>query len=241
MKAALRLRVEDNRVVDLRVEPPLGAKVIRSRRGLELHLVATAAGLLEGDELAVSVHVGDGSSLSVVSAGATLVHPSLRGPATRLVVEARVGAAASLAWWPEPLIAAAGAFHHSGATVSVAVGGRLRWVEELVLGRTGEPVDAIRCTTELLVDGPDGPVLHDGLEVGGPGWNGPAVLGGARYVGSVVDVGAGPGDDALHSGEVFVLAGGGRLTRVVDADPLAGRARLRALAAPARVPVAAGG
>jgi urease accessory protein len=185
------------RLAVLRGEPPLVLRRTGPRdagpRGpgwrdgaVEVHLVGGAAGPLGGDRLRLDIEVGPGAALCLRTVAASLALPGADGTPSRVTVTARVAGGGRLAWLPEPLIAATGCRHVADSTVDVADGGRLCWREELVCGRHGEePGDARVGTTVRYA----GRTLHrQEVSVGpaAPGWAGPAVLGGARALGSVL-------------------------------------------------------
>lgn len=239
MIAELRIAVEGGRVTELSAPPPLGAKVLAGRTGPTLVLVATAAGLLEGDRLGVTIRVGPGQHLSVRSVAAQLAHPCPHGGSTALEVIACVGPDASLDWWPEPLVVCAGADHVVRVRLDLAAGARARWVEEVVLGRSGEDPRTAALRSSLRVDVEQRPLLRDGLDTTLAGFDGPAVAGPARYLGAAVLAGpdrpppepAGPDGRGAVLGRSeqpgwLELAGPGHLARVLDTDPARGRAEL---------------
>jgi urease accessory protein len=221
------------RLVGLRGEPPLllrrtgtagdGAAVV--------HLVGGAAGPLAGDRLELTVDVGAGSAVEIRSVAATVALPGRSADWSTLTMTARVGPGATLRWLPEPLIAAAGCRHVSRAEIHVAAGGRLLWRDEIVCGRHGEAPGDLRTELDVRYDGR--PLLAHDLAVGpdAPGWAGAAVLGDARAVGCLLEVGTdldrpgpvagrppgrppGPGPTAA----TMPLAGPGRLTVAVGVD-----------------------
>jgi urease accessory protein len=223
--AALAVAVEDDRVTRLSVDPPLTAKVADDRAdGPELWLVSSAASLLEGDALRICVSVAAGSRLRVRSVAAQLVHPCPGGAWSGLTVEAHVGPAGHLDWALEPVVVAAGARYRARASVALAAGATAVWVDELVLGRTGE--DPADCTldTALVADLAGVPLLRDGLG-SGPGWRGPAVVGPAVHLGAVHLLGERP--ELLPDGW-WPLAGPGATTRVRAVDVVDGRALVAA-------------
>lgn len=202
-------------------EPPLAAKLCADRSGgRTLWLVSSGASLLEGDELTVSLSLSDGARLAVRSVAAQLVHPCPDGGWATLRIEATVGPGCSLLWAPEPTIVAGEANYRGDATIEVAGGGALRWQEELVLGRTGEDVGSIGLDVATTVDVAGEPCWRDGLG-SHPGWRGPAVLGGARYVGTQVRAGA--VRPAACDAGWLPLASGGQARRVLALDPADGR------------------
>ena len=86
----------------------MSAKLTAGAPHFELHVVSSAATLLEGDALQVELDVRPGASLTVRSVAAQLAHPCVRGGATALRVRASVAAGGRLAWLPEPTIVAGG-------------------------------------------------------------------------------------------------------------------------------------
>ena len=118
----MRVVVEGDRVVDLALDPPLGAKVVDSADGPVLYVVNTAASLLEDDDLFVDIRVAAGGRLTVRSVAAQVAHPCLSGGSTALTVRARVAAGGTLTWWPEPLIVCAQSNHRSLVEVELADG-----------------------------------------------------------------------------------------------------------------------
>jgi urease accessory protein len=167
----------------LKSEVPL---VLRRTGPHEVHLVGGAAGPLGGDELHLSIEVGPGARLRVRTVAATIALPGRDGAPSSTHVDASV--AGRLDWLPEPLIAAAGCRHRVLSTVDLTDGASLRWRDELVCGRHGEPGGDTTVGTRVTRAGR--PLLHHELSVGphAPGWDGPAVLGGARVTGSLIVV-----------------------------------------------------
>jgi urease accessory protein len=204
----------------LRGESPLLLRRTGARGGdLTVHLVGGAAGPLRGDDLRLDIEAGPGVRLDVRSVAATLALPGRPGPASRLTIRATVAAGATLRWWPEPLIAAAGCDHHTVTEVDVAEGGTLIWRDDLVCGRHGEPSGDVRTTTTIRYAGT---TLHrHDLAAGpaAPGWSGPAVLGDARAIGTLLIAGAGlPSPGLLEGGAVMPLTGPGVLVTAVAPD-----------------------
>lgn len=232
MKARLAITVEGDRVTGLSVDPPLGAKVRATEYGPEIHIVTTAASLLEGDELTINVQMGDDSRLTVRTVAAQMAHACIVGGSTSMNVGVQMGKRARLVWQPEPLILCAQSNHRSSVDIDMDEGSALVWTDELVLGRTDDDLTSIafdaRCTVRrhrrLLFD--DG--LHlDPSET--HSWTGPSVLGSSRYLGTVLSFGdfrqpRRPADDSRVT--PMALAVEGTLTRVVAIDPLLGRRQL---------------
>lgn len=218
--------VAPGRLVELSGAPPLSAKLVPGSPP-ELILVSSAASLLEGDELAVELVLLDGAELVVRSAAAQLAFPCLHGGATSWSVHAELHERATLVWRPEPLVVCSGANHTSTTLVEAAGSSRLLWSDEVALGRSDEPVEAIALslTTSVLVDG--GPVLRDGFRLPAPGATGPAVIGTNRYLATVF--GHGVPAPAGDTPPPMRLASGAWLDRVLAPDARGRDARLARL------------
>jgi urease accessory protein len=222
-----------SRLTTLYGEPPL---LVRRTGPAEVHLVGGAAGPLGGDELRIDVEVGPGASLTVRGVAASVLLPGSDGARSRFAVRARVAAGARLVWLPEPLIATRRCRHTSEVLVLLEEGGALVWREELVCGRFGERPGDVRVLTSVGYGAL--PLYRNELAVGpdAPGWDGPAVLGGAGAVGSLLVVdplwaaaGPVPGPEPEVLGPtaaVLPLAGPGVLVSTSGPDALAVRADL---------------
>ncbi|GAA1069030.1 hypothetical protein GCM10009665_75620 [Kitasatospora nipponensis] len=193
----------------LRGAGPLALRRLRGGALAEVATVATMAGPLGGDRLAVRVAVDAGARLRVTGVAATLSLPG-EGPA-HYGLDLAVAAGGLLEWLPEPVIAAAGIHLVLHTRVELAAGAALLLREEQVLGRQHDwAVHGVpgRLTTRLTVR-QGGRLLLDqqsDLGPGAPGWDGAAVLGPHRALGQLLTVGlpappAGPG-----AGDRAVLA-----------------------------------
>src|SRR5262249_36048274 len=185
-----RLRAEADgsgatRLAVLRSEPPL---LLRPTGPDTVHLVGGAAGPLGGDRLRVEVNGGPGASLTVPAVAAALPPPGPAAAPSPRETTASVAAGGRLSWLPEPLIAAAGCRHTTKTTIDVAAGASLQWRDELQCGRHGEQPGAVQFVTGLRFRNVE--IYRHKLAVGpgAPGWSGPAVLGDARAVGSLLIV-----------------------------------------------------
>lgn len=213
MRARARIAVAaGGRFTCLRSDPPL---LLRQTPDA-VYLVGGAAGPLGGDDLQLDIDVGTGARLCLRTAAASVALPG-SGP-SRMAITARIATAGTLHWLPEQLIAANGCKHFTQSTVELAEGAGLLWRDELICGRYGEPPgDA---TVALDVNYGGKPLLRQALSVGpsAPGWDGPAVLGGARATGSLLETGSwepavlGPGAVRTQ------LAGPATLTTAVAQD-----------------------
>jgi hypothetical protein len=104
-----------------------------------VHIVAQAAGPLNGDEVAVQVHVGPGAALRVRSTAATLALPApgVEQHGARLSVVADVGEGALLDWQPETVLLDDGADVECRTTFRLSAAGRQVAKVVLMLGRQG--------------------------------------------------------------------------------------------------------
>ncbi|MEH1014798.1 urease accessory protein UreD [Micromonospora sp. CPCC 206060] len=191
------------RLTELRGESPLLLRQTPGGTGaLTVYVVGGAAGPLAGDDLRLEIEVGPGAALRVCGVAASVALPGRPGAVSRMQVHAVVGAGGALHWLPEQLVAARGCAHLSEARVKLAAGATLSWRDELICGRYDEP--AGNATVYTSVDHDGRPLLRQSLAVGpdAPGWDGPAVLGGARATGSLllVEPTGGSRSTAVHPG-----------------------------------------
>jgi urease accessory protein len=250
------------RISRLHSEPPLVLRPINRAGHEPLHrwnlkstsparvaLVAGAAGPLGGDELHLDVEVAAGAALVLRSIAATLLLPGphRRRSTTRITI--RVAADATFVWLPQPTIAARGCDHQAVTRISLEPGARLLLREELMLGRHGEQPGSVHQRLRICMG--DRPLHDQELRIGpeAAGWDGPAVLGGRRAVGSLLIVDpdwAAPdqtGPDAFRPAVItdtvdtdagvvraarFPLDGPAMLVTAVAPDALALRRRLNA-------------
>lgn len=183
MKARAWLDVDDGRV-RWRDATPVAVRPTGQGR---VHLVQAAGGPLGGDELALDLTVGEGSSLEVRSAAATVVQLGPHGAPAHWAVHATV--AGTLRWWPEPTVVCAGADYRARLSVDLADGAHLVLREQAVLGRFGETGGRYCGRLAVRVGGV--PLLDTGivLDRTDAALNGPAGSAGYRVFGSVLVAG----------------------------------------------------
>jgi urease accessory protein len=152
-----------------------------------IFLVASGAGPVGGDELAIDVTVRPSAGATFRSAGASLVLPGPTGAPSSMCVHA--GIAGDLRWLPEPTVLVRGCDHTAVARLDLTAGASVLWREEVVLGRHGEASGSL--LQRLHVDVAGRPLLRNELPIGPrwPGADGPAGLDGAGAVGSLLGVG----------------------------------------------------
>jgi urease accessory protein len=204
------------RITVLRSDGPLALRETPAG----VYLVGTAAGPLGGDDLALDIDVGPGSRLVIRSAAGMLLLPGPHGGASALRITARVGRAGRLDFAPQPAVAAAGCYHRTAARIDLAAGATLRWREEIVLGRHGEPSG--RCASRMDVTVAGTAAYRGELAVGGPQTDhSSAVLDGAGAAGSVllIDAARPRPPAAVHEGlAVLPLAGPGAAVTATAPD-----------------------
>jgi urease accessory protein len=190
-----------DRCTELISSPPL---TLRSTPD-GLFLVASGAGPIGGDVLAIDLTVETAASATIRSAGASLVMPGPTGAPSSMAVHARIGG--GLRWLPEPTVLVRGCDHTTAARLELAAGASLLWREEVVLGRHGEASGSL--LQRLHVDVGGRPLLRNELPIG-PRWrgaDGPAGLDGAGAVGSLLGVGVPrPADPASIEGSRAAIA-----------------------------------
>ncbi|MEZ0072174.1 urease accessory protein UreD [Planotetraspora sp. GP83] len=223
------------RLETLRSDPPLTLR--QTGPGL-VHLVSTAAGPLGGDRLELRIEVAPGTSLEVRSVASTLVLPGSSPGDSWMVIDAQVGAGASLRFSPEPTVLAAGCSHRMAVRLSLEESASVFWREEIVFGRHGERPGRCRSRFDATVAGR--PLLRQELVVGDPSTDGsPAVYGDARCVGSTLVAGPAWTSPAVPDGKkaerraavgdgwaALPLAGPGVLASALASDTVELRARL---------------
>lgn len=152
-----------------------------------LFLVASGAGPVGGDALAVDITVESSAWATVRSAGASLVLPGPTDATSSMCVRARI--AGDLRWLPEPTVLVQGCDHTTVARLDLTASASVLWREEVVLGRHGEASGSL--LQRLHVDVGGRPLLRNELPIGPrwPGADGPAGLDGAGAVGSLLGVG----------------------------------------------------
>jgi urease accessory protein len=151
-----------------------------------LHLVSPGATPLGGDEVTLRLAVEAGARLVVRSAAASVARRGPRGAPSLLEVRATVEEGAWLCWLVEPTVVADGATHDAVSSLELAEGAGVWWREVTVLGRSGE--SGGRGRSWLAVDRAGRPAVRHELRFAAddPALGGPAGLGSARVVGTVL-------------------------------------------------------
>jgi urease accessory protein len=215
---------------------PLQRWNLRDLGPVHMSIAAGAAGPIGGDDVRLSIEVGAGAALILRGVAATVVLPGPHGRTSHTTITVRVDEAGALIWLPGPVIAARNCAHCAVTRVLLHPSARLFLREELLLGRHGEPPGALR--QRLRICRGDYPLYDQELAVGPgtAGWNGPAVTGGRRALGSVLivdpdwDVATNdvPESTAGTDTALFRLSGPAILVSALANDALALRHRLNA-------------
>jgi urease accessory protein len=141
-------------IEDLSGTEPWRARILASGgAAARVALVQTRASLLRGDDVELSITVGEGSALEIVELGATVAHDVRGGAGARIRVSIQIAAGGRLVWVGEPLIVAAGASVQRTAHVALEPRARALLGEAIVLGRTGEHPGFLVARTRIACDG----------------------------------------------------------------------------------------
>jgi urease accessory protein len=231
----LQRKCDDARRVEIRCEDAggatrlvaLGASGLLRARALPAHdgvarvaLVQTAASLLGGDHVTMTVDCGPGCRLELVEVAGMVAHDVRGGAGAQLDVRLALGAGARMSWAARPLTLAAGCDLRRTTRVDLEDSAVLLWRDTLVLGRAGEEpgrmvadLDVCRIGAELHAERLD----TGDLEL----LSSPVVLGaGARVLDTLALYGA----RAEHEEGTLQLAGPGTI-RPLPAPSLATAAR----------------
>jgi len=152
-----------------------GSGQLAARRTGErrIHLVSTAFGPLGGDVAVVRLHIEAGARLEVCSVAAAVCMPSQEPAPSSAELYAEVADGAQLDLVLEPMIVAAGAEHRSVTEIVLARAARLRFTEQVLLGRHADVPGRWLGTTRNLRAGR--PLLHTTVDLGpgSPMWRAP--------------------------------------------------------------------
>lgn len=173
-----------------RADPPFSIRWCERR----VLVAASAAAPLGGDELSLDIHVGARAIADVGTVASTIVLPGPIAAPSSMTTMCVVGGGAHLDWIGEPTVSVVGSDHTMMTTVDLAASGTCRIVEEIALGRTGEPSGRLRLVLRVERDGV---VLVHHEELFGPdvpGAGSAVSIGPARHVLSAVHVGVDSGD-----------------------------------------------
>ena len=154
-------------------EPPL--KVVRAFR-LEdgsalVHLHNVSGGLLGGDELAMSLEIGENAQAQVTTTGATRIYRSRADAAPAIQrIHVHVGQNACLEYLPDPIIPFAGSRFTQDTKIQLDASSGLFWWEVLAPGREARDelfaYDAVEMKTSICAL--DSPIAIERVRVTAP-------------------------------------------------------------------------
>ena len=147
----------------------------------QVALVQSRASILRGDDVELSVRVGEGAALELLEVGATLTHDARGGAPARISVDVEVEDGGRLTWLGMPLIVAGGADVRRTVRVELAGGGQILLGETIVLGRARQACGALIARMRIVCDGR--PTVDETLETGeASALRSPVVAGGAGVI-----------------------------------------------------------
>jgi urease accessory protein len=165
---------------------------------LEAVILNTAGGIAGGDQLTLSITVGDGGRLTVTTAAAEKVYRSI-GPAATIDVQLRIGAGGQLRWLPQEMIVFNRARIRRSIDIDLAENATLVLAESVFFGRSamGETVDVGAFLDRWRVRRAGKLVYAEAVRLEGliaEKLARPAVAAGGRAIATVLLV---PGDDSV--------------------------------------------
>jgi urease accessory protein len=220
-------RGERTELAELSSSVPVGLYALRSSTVDMAHvaLTQTAAMLVAGDDVSLQVSVGAGAGLLLRELSATIAHPGTVPARQRISIDVAPGGV--LIMLEEPLVIAAGARVQRVLEIELAQTAVVLHRDTMVLGRHAElPGDA---TISQHVTRGGTPVLEETLMTADRAATAsPAVLGGARAVGTLALYGGRPPGDLppwaleLAAGDVVARRIGAHLREISELDVLTG-------------------
>lgn len=149
-------------------------------------LVAAGALLLAGDDVRIEIAVSGAVRLEIVETAGTVAY-GMRGGSARWDVDIRLTDGASLQWYAEPFVVAAGADVTRTTTARLDAGCTAHLRESLVLGRHGETGGTLRTSTRAWLA--DELLLAEDLDLAPEARTGWAVMGANRCLDTVATLG----------------------------------------------------
>jgi urease accessory protein len=182
-EARIELRNGRSELVVRRAEAPMSLRWSAGR----VLLTSSAAHPVGGDELDLSIAVGERAEACVGSVAAAICWPGSDGGASLMHTRCDVASGGHLDFAPEPTVAVDGCRHRAVTRVALAADATSRIVEEFALGRTGEVSGVI--DVSLRVERAGRPLVHHDEWLGTPPAATSVSVGNARHVFTAVLVG----------------------------------------------------
>lgn len=159
-----------------------------SNEAARVSLVSGTAGPLGGDDFELNICVGAGSTLLLNEISATLLLPGAGAAQSRMCINVKVEADATLVWMAEPVIAAGGCDHLHEIKIDLAPTARILMRDELQFGRHNELPGNVH--QDLRVKRNGQLLCCQQLRIGPamPGWRSSVVTGRRKCVGNVLVV-----------------------------------------------------
>ncbi len=198
-------------------------------------VAGSAASPVGGDRLSLDVVVGARATLDLGTVAATMVWPGAEPGRSTMSTSCVVGEGAHLDWRPEPTISVIGSDHLVSTHVELASTATCRLVDEVSLGRHGEPSGTLEW--QIRVERGGRVLVHHSERFGPdePGSGSVVGAGSARHVCSAVLVGVDAGRartrvDGACAGAWLPKTDDAVVVMAVGPDRPAVRALLRELA-----------
>ena len=187
---------QGSRLQSAYAEPPFSIRECGER----VLIAASAAAPLGGDELSLRVAVEAGARADIGTVASTIVLPGPTGAPSTMFTDCSVARGGHLEWVGEPTVSVGGSDHTVSTTVRLEELATCRIVEEVSLGRSGEPSGTLRLV--LRVERCGQPLVHHDELFGPsvPGAGSVVSVGPARHVLSEVVVGVETGESRLVIG-----------------------------------------
>ncbi len=178
----------------VRSEPPFSIRACGDR----VLIVGSSAAPVGGDRLSFDVVVGEFAHLNLATSAATMVLPGPTGERSTMSTTCRIRDGAHLDWRPEPTVSVRGSDHVVVTDVDLHRSATCRLIDEVSLGRSGEPSGALELRLRVERDGRT--LLHHterfGHDIAGAG--SVVGVGAAHHVCSSVIVGVDAGRSRTH-------------------------------------------
>ncbi|HWF49974.1 MAG TPA: urease accessory protein UreD [Solirubrobacteraceae bacterium] len=172
---------------------PWSPRILAGGQGARVALVQSRASILAGDDVELSISVGEGATLELVEIGATLTHHGRGGARAQVVVEVEVRDGGRLTWLGAPVVVARGADVRRTMCVELSGRGCVLLGETVVLGRARQSYGDLSSRMRIVCDGRA--TVDETLETGDPDTVRSPVVAGHASVISALTLGGVRDDD----------------------------------------------